>query len=51
VLKQEAAKRGISEASLHRARHELGFVAETVSTFHRTTYWRITRRESLTLGG
>jgi len=42
VLKQEAAKCGISEASHHRARHELGFVAETESTFPRTTYWRIT---------
>ncbi len=51
MLKREAAKRGISEAGLHRARHDLGFVAERVSTFPRNTYWRITARESLTLGG
>lgn len=51
MLKQEAAKRGSNEASLHRARDELGFVAETESTFPRTTYWRITARESLTSDG
>lgn len=33
MLKQEAAKRSISEGSPHRARHELGFVAETESGF------------------
>lgn len=51
MLKQEAAECVISEASHHRARHELGFVAETESTFPRTTYWRITARESLTSDG
>ena len=48
---KEAAKRGISEASRHRACHERGFVAETESTFPRITYWRITARESLTSDG
>jgi hypothetical protein len=38
-------------ASARPAFTELGFVAETESTFPRTTYWLITARESLTSDG